>query len=114
MVYYNPVFDKVLLLNPINLPSSQQFQELSDEEKLNDPLLKEILKYLGNLHKKEMEGYKIQCVSKGEVDSNAEYHVTWTSQGTQYRSYVKSFSSTLQETSFGELQTISLDHYRLD
>lgn len=25
MVYYNPVFEKVLLLNPINLPSSQQF-----------------------------------------------------------------------------------------
>ena len=61
-----------------------------------------------------MEGYKIQCVSKGETESNVEYHVTWTSQGNQYRSYVKSFSNALQETSFGELQTISLDHYRLD
>ena len=25
MVYYNPTFQKVLLLNPVNLPSSQKF-----------------------------------------------------------------------------------------
>lgn len=48
-------------------------------------------------------------------DNNVmEYHVTWTSQGLQYRSYVKSFGGSLEETSFGEIQTISLDHYRLD
>ena len=62
-----------------------------------------------------MGGSKIQCVSKGQVEKNAiEYHVTWTALGTQYRSYVRSYSGTFQEISFGELQTISLDHYRLD
>ena len=62
-----------------------------------------------------MEGYKLQCVNRGVIDANVvEYHVTWTSQGVQYKSYVKSFSGELQETSFGEVQTISLDHYRLD
>ena len=51
MVYYNPTFQKVLLLNPVNLPSSQKFEELSEEEKIQDPLLKKILEYLGKLHK---------------------------------------------------------------
>lgn len=40
IVYYDPTLKKVLLLNTVNLPSSQQFQELSDSEKTNDPVLK--------------------------------------------------------------------------
>jgi hypothetical protein len=62
-----------------------------------------------------MQEYKLQCVSRGLLENNvAEYHVTWSSRGLQYRSYVKSYSGSLKETSFGEIQTISLDHYRLD
>jgi hypothetical protein len=109
------VLRKVLLLNTVNLPSSQQFQELSEVEKMQDPLMTDILKMLNNLHKDEMTDYKLQCVSRGLLDNNAaEYHVTWTSHGRQFRSYVRSLSGSLQETSFGEIQTISLDHYRLD
>lgn len=70
IVFYNPAFKKILLLNTINLPSSQQFQELSEEERNNDPELKEVLKYLGNLHKHEMDGYKLQCITKGNIESN--------------------------------------------
>lgn len=115
IVYYDPILRKVLLLNTVNLPSSQQFQELSEEEKMKDPLVTEILKLLNNLHKEEMTDYKLQCVSRGLLESSAiEYHVTWTSHGFQYRSFVRSFSGSLQEISFGEIQTISLDHYRLD
>lgn len=115
IVFYNPTFKKILLLNTVNLPSSQQFQELSEDERNNDPELKEALKLLGNLHKYELSDYKLQCVAKGVLETNViEYHITWTSRGTQYRSYVKSYSGSLKETSFGELQTISLDHYRLD
>jgi hypothetical protein len=115
IVFYNPVFQKILLLNTVNMPSSQQFQELSEDERNNDPELKEALKLLGNLHKYEMSDYKLQCIAKGVLEENViEYHITWTSRGTQYRSYVKSYSGSLKETSFGELQTISLDHYRLD
>ena len=102
-------------MNPVNLPASQQFEELSDEEKMKDPVLKSILQYLDNLHKEEMKGYKLQCISRGVIDAEVtEYHVTWTTSGVQYRAYVKSFNGALQETSFGELETISLDHYRLD
>ena len=65
IVYYNPVFNKILLLNPVNLPSSQKFEEMSEEQKIKDPLLKKILELLYNLHKEEMDGNKLQCVSKG-------------------------------------------------
>lgn len=69
---------------------------------MKDPQLTNILKLLHNLHEKEMTGYKLQCVSKGTVEANVvEYHVTWTSSGIQYRSYVKSFSGSLEEISFG-------------
>ena len=44
-----------------------------------------------------MEGYKLQCVNKGSIDANVvEYHITWNTQGVQYRSYVKSFAGELQ------------------
>jgi len=36
-----------------------------------------------------MKGYKLQCVSKGIVGKENEYHVTWTASGVQYRSYVR-------------------------
>lgn len=115
IVYYDPILRKVLLLNTVNLPSSQQFQELSEAEKMTDPLVTEILKLLNNLHKEEMTDYKLQCVSRGLIENNVvEYHVTWSAHGLQYRSFVRSFSGSLQEISFGEIQTISLDHYRLD
>lgn len=62
-----------------------------------------------------MTDYKLQCVSRGLLQNNVnEYHITWTSRGIQYRSFVKSYAGSLKETSFGEIQTISLDHYRLD
>jgi hypothetical protein len=56
-------------------------------------------------------------VSKGELEKYIEYHVTWSSNGKQYRSYVKSDKTNpanLIESTFGEIATISLDHYRLD
>ena len=69
---------------------------------MKDPLLKKILELLYNLHKEEMNGHKLQCVSKGYTEKNIlEYHVTWTTNGIQYRSYVRSYSGALQETSFG-------------
>ena len=115
VVYYNPKFEKVLLLNPVSLPNSQQFEELTDEQKENDEILKDILKYLKRLHREEMSGYKLQCISKGLIQENVfEYHVTWTTNGVQYRAFVRSYSGIFRETSFGELETISLDHYRLD
>ena len=44
-----------------------------------------------------MDGSKIQCVSKGYVkDDVLEYHVTWTTKGIQYRSFVRSYSGALQ------------------
>jgi hypothetical protein len=71
---------------------------------MKDTLLPEVLKLLNNLHQQEMVGHKLQCVTRGTLEAGvSEYHITWTSQGIQYRSYVKSFSSSLQETSFGEL-----------
>ena len=115
IVYYDPILRKVLLLNSVNLPSSQQFQELSETEKSTDSTLAEVLKLLNNIHKEEMSNYKLQCVSKGNVQNDVlEYHVTWSSNGLQYRANVRVFENSLEEVSFGEIQTISLDHYRLD
>lgn len=59
----------------------------------------------------------MQCVSKGMLEKHTEYHITWSNAGRQYRSFVRADnanSANLAETTFGEVQTISLDHYRLD
>lgn len=64
-----------------------------------------------------MQGYRLQCVSKGQINEYVEYHITWSSSGKQYRSYVRvelKNAANIVETSFSQVQTISLDHYRLD
>jgi hypothetical protein len=117
IIYYDPVINKVLILNSVSLPSAQQFTELSDTEMGSDSLLAEILKLVNKLHSGEMDNYKLQCVSKGTLAKYTEYHITWSSNGRQYRSFVRSENSNaanLVETLFGEVETISLDHYRLD
>jgi hypothetical protein len=37
-----------------------------------------------------MDKYKLQSVNKGIMEKYTEYHITWTSNGRQYRSYVRS------------------------
>lgn len=39
LIYYDPVINKVLILNSVSLPSAQQFTELSDAEMASDSLL---------------------------------------------------------------------------
>lgn len=65
IVYYDPKINKVMILNSVNLPSAQQFQELSDAEMASDSILAQVLKYVHQLHNGEMDSYKLQCVSKG-------------------------------------------------
>ena len=63
-----------------------------------------------------MKGFKIVTVSKGSVDKDSEYHITFDSNGLRYKSSVRINKNgiDMRELSFGEVQTISLDHYRLD
>jgi len=75
---------------------------LPEDERNNDAQLKEVLRLLANLHNYEMTDYKLQCIAKGVVENNVvEYHITWSSRGNQYRSYIKSYAGALKETSFG-------------
>jgi hypothetical protein len=53
-----------------------------------------------------MDNYKLQCVSKGLLSKYTEYHITWLSDGKQYRSFVRSDNNNaanIIETTFGEI-----------
>jgi len=76
---------------------------LSEADKASDSLLPEITTLLTELHKNEMMNYQLQCVSKGTFPKYIEYQVTWTSNGKQYRSFVRSIGTGLEEISFGEV-----------
>jgi hypothetical protein len=104
IVYYDPKINKIMILNSVNLPSAHQFQELSDAEMTSDNLLTEVLKYVNQMHSGEMDNYKLQCASKGTLTNYTEYHIIWSSNGRQYRSFVRSDisnPSNLVETLFG-------------
>lgn len=112
VVFFDPTLQKTLILNSITPPSPSS--ELSESDRASDPHLQPILQLLSDLHHPEMQNYKLQCVSRGISEQFSEYHVSWSSEGRQFRSTVRVQTGALRETAFAEVETISLDHYRLD
>lgn len=115
IVFYDPLLKSILLLNPVSLPNNDLFVELSDAEKQADTSLQTILLLINKLHAAEYKNAKLECVTKGTLATTIEYRVIWVSNDIKYRSFVRlPTNGQPYEVLFGEVETIALDHYRLD
>ncbi len=114
VVFYQPKINKILVLNPVALGQSSQYQEMSAAEQTNDEALSKVIQQIGALHPSETKTYSLLCVSKGKLEKETEYHVTLGSNGKKYKAVVKVSANNvdLREVSFAEVSFVSLDHYR--
>ena len=115
VIFYQPLLQKVLILNTVGLYQQSQYNQLSSEQQKSDKTLSSILSYINSIHP-EVNGFTIVSVNKADNLNSTEYNIILEKNNKRYRSLIRVSANNVDitEIKFAEMMEVSLDHYRLD
>ena len=76
IVFYQPILKKVLVLNSINAPTSNDYTQLSKADQNADSLLSSVLNYINSIHPETVK-FSVRSVSKATIAIGSEYNIVF-------------------------------------